>query len=157
MRKIYRVTLSQAERKQLLEMLRRGKSSALRQAHARVLLQADESEDGLCRSDAEIHDAIGVAVSTIERVRQRFVEDGLEAALERKPTTRQYERLLDGEAEARLIALACSDAPEGHAKWSVRLLADRMVVLEYVESVSRETVRRTLKKMRSSRGSKKCG
>lgn len=146
MRKIYRVTLSQAERKQLLEMLRRGKSSALRQAHARVLLQADESVDGLCRSDAEIHDALGVAVSTIERVRQRFVEDGLEAALERKPTTRQYERLLDGEAEAHLIALACSDAPEGHAKWSVRLLADRMVVLEYVESVSRETVRRTLKK-----------
>ena len=157
MRKMYRVTLSQAERKQLLEMLRRGKSSALRQAHARVLLQADESEDGLSRSDAEIHEALGVAVSTIERVRQRFVEDGLEAALERKPTTRQYERLLDGEAEAHLIALACSDAPEGHAKWSVRLLADRMVVLEYVESVSRETVRRTLKKMRLNRGSKKCG
>jgi transposase len=157
MRKIYRVTLSQAERKQLLEMLRRGKSSALRQAHARVLLQADESEDGLSRSDAEIHEALGVAVSTIERVRQRFVEDGLEAALERKPTTRQYERLLDGKAEAHLIALACSDPPEGHAQWSVRLLADRMVVLDYVESVSRETVRRTLKKTRSSRGSKKCG
>jgi hypothetical protein len=81
-------------------------------------------------------------------VRQRFVEDGLEAALERKPTSRQYEKLLDGNAEAHLIALACSDAPEGHAKWSVRLLADRMVVLEYVASVSRETVRRTLKKMR---------
>jgi transposase len=148
MRKIYRVTLSQAERKQLLEMTRKGKSSALRQAHARVLLQADESDDGLSRSDAEIHDALGVAVSTIERVRQRFVEDGLEAALERKPTTRQYERLLDGKAEAHLIALACSDPPEGHAQWSVRLLADRMVVLEYVERVSRETVRRTLKKTR---------
>lgn len=157
MRKLYRVTLSQAERKQLLEMTRKGKSSALRQAHARVLLQADESEDGLSRSDAEIHEALGVAVSTIERVRQRFVEEGLEAALERKPTTRQYERLLDGEAEAHLIALACSDPPEGHAQWSVRLLADRMVVLEYAESVSRETVRRTLKKMRLNRGSKKCG
>jgi hypothetical protein len=157
MRKIYRVTLTQAERKQLVEMLRRGKSSALRQAHARVLLQADESEDGLSRSDAEIHEALGIAVSTIERVRQRFVEEGLEAALERKPTTRQYERILDGEAEAHLIALACSQPPEGHAQWSVRLLADRMVVLEYCESVSRETVRRTLKKTRSSRGSKKCG
>lgn len=157
MRKVYRVTLTEAERKQLLEMLRRGKSSALRQAHARVLLQADESESGLSRSDAEIHEALGVAVSTIERVRQRFVEDGLEAALERKPTTRQYERRLDGKAEAHLIALACSDPPEGHAQWSVRLLADRMVVLDYVETVSRETVRRTLKKMRSSRGSKKCG
>lgn len=148
MRKLYRVKLTEAERKQLLELIRKGKSSALRQAHARVLLQADESEDGLCRSDAEIHDALGVAVSTIERVRQRFVEDGLEAALERKPTTRQYERLLDGKAEAHLIALACSDPPEGHAQWSVRLLANRMVVLEYVESVSRETVRRTLKKTR---------
>ena len=157
MRKLYRVTLLQAERKQLLEMTRKGKSSALRQAHARVLLQADESEDGLSRSDAEIHAALGVAVSTIERVRQRFVEDGLEAALERKPTTRQYERLLDGKAEAHLIALACSDPPEGQAQWSVRLLANRMVVLEYVESVSRETVRRMLKKTRSSRGSKKCG
>jgi hypothetical protein len=148
MRKMYRVTLSQAERKQLLEMTRKGTSSALRQAHARVLLQADESEDGLSRSDAEIHDALGIAVSTIERIRQRFVEDGLEAALDRKPTTRLYERLLDGKAEAHLIALACSDPPEGHAQWSVRLLADRMVVLEYVESVSRETVRRRLKKMR---------
>jgi transposase len=148
MRKLYRVTLSEAERKQLVELTRKGKSSALRQAHARVLLQADESEGGLSRSDAEIHAALGVAVSTIERVRQRFVEGGLEAALERKPSSRQYERILDGEAEAHLIALACGEAPEGHAKWSVRLLADRMVVLEYVESVSRETVRRTLKKMR---------
>jgi hypothetical protein len=157
MRKLYRVTLSEAERKQLLELTRKGKSSALRQAHARVLLQADESDDGLSRSDVEIHEALGVAISTIERIRQRFVEDGVEAALERKPTTRQYERVLDGKAEAHLIALACSEPPEGHAQWSVRLLADRMVVLEYVDNVSRETVRRTLKKMRSSRGSKKCG
>jgi benzoyl-CoA reductase/2-hydroxyglutaryl-CoA dehydratase subunit BcrC/BadD/HgdB len=96
MRKIYRVTLSQAERKQLLEMVRKGQSTARRQAHARVLLLADESDDSLSRSDAEIHNALGVAVSTIERVRQRFVEEGLEAALERQPTTRQYERILDG-------------------------------------------------------------
>jgi len=148
MRKIYRVTLAQAERKQLLELLRRGKSSAVKQAHARVLLQADESDQGLSRSDAEIHDALGVAVSTIERVRQRFAEEGLEAALERRRTTRQYERLLDGNAEAHLIALACSAPPEGHGQWSVRLLAEQMVVLEYCETVSRETVRRTLKKMR---------
>lgn len=148
MRKLYRVTLTEAERKQLLELLRRGKSSALRQAHARVLLQADESEDGLCRSDTEIHAALGVAVSTIERVRQRFVEDGLEAALERKPTTRQYERLIDGKAEAHLIALACSDPPEGQARWTLRLLANKMVVLEHCDHVSKETVRRTLKKTR---------
>jgi hypothetical protein len=148
MPKLYHVTLTEAERKQLLELQRRGKCSALRQAHARVLLQADESQDGLCRSDAEIHDALGVAVSTIARVRQRFVEDGLEAALERKPTTRQYERLIDGKAEAHLIALACSDPPEGQARWTLRLLANKMVVLEHCDRVSKETVRRTLKKTR---------
>ncbi len=148
MRKKYRVVLSQAERKQLLELTRKGKSSARKQAHARILLQADTSPDGLSRSDPEIHDALGVAISTIERVRQRFVEDGWEAALERRPTTRQYERVLDGNAEAHLIALACSEPPEGHAQWSVRLLAQQMVVLEYCPHVARETVRRTLKKMR---------
>ena len=152
MRKKYHVDLSEAEHKQLLELTRKGKSSALKQAHARILLQADRSKQGLSRSDAEIHDALGVAVSTIERVRQRFAETGLDAALDRSPTTRRYERLLDGAAEAHLIALACGDPPEGHARWSVRLLANQMVVLEYCESLSRETVRRTLKKIHSSRG-----
>jgi hypothetical protein len=146
MRKLYRVTLSQAERKQLLEIVRKGKSTARRQVHARVLLQADEGADGLSRSDAEIHAALGVAVSTIERVRQRFVEDGLEGALERKPTTRQYERILDGKAEARLIALACSEPPEGRESWTLQLLADHMVILGHCASLGRETVRRTLKK-----------
>lgn len=148
MRKIYRVTLTEAERKQLLDLIGKGKSSARRQAHARVLLQADESEDGLSRSDAEIHDALGVAVSTIERVRQRFVEGGLEPALDRKPSIRQYERILDGAAEAHLIALACSEPPDARACWTLQLLADRMVILGHCESIGRETVRRTLKKMR---------
>lgn len=148
MRKMYRVTLSQAERKQLLEFTRKGKSTARCQAHARVLLLADESEDGLSRTDAEIYDALGVAVSTIERVRQRFVEEGLEAALERKPTTRQYERILDGAAEAHLIALACSEPPEGRESWTLQLLADHLVLLGHCPSIGRETVRRTLKKMR---------
>lgn len=148
MRKLYRVTLTQAERKQLLEMVRKGKSSARRQAHARVLLQADESEDGLSRSDAEIYEALGVAVSTIERVRQRFVEEGLEAALERRPPNRVYERILDGAAEAHLIALACSAPPDDRECWSLQLLADHMVLLGYCRSLSKETVRRTLKKTR---------
>ena len=113
MRKRYRVTLSEAERKQLLELTRKGTSPARVQAHARVLLQADESDGGLSRTDAEIYDALGVAVSTIERVRQRFMEDGLEAALERRPPNRVYERILDGAAEAHLIALACSSPPDG--------------------------------------------
>jgi hypothetical protein len=148
MRKLYRVTLTQAERKQLLELTRTGKSTARTQAHARVLLQADESEDGLSRSDAEIYDALGVAVSTIERVRQRFVEEGLEAALERRPPNRVYERILDGAAEAHLIALVCSKPPEDRDCWTLQLLADHMVLLGYCPSLGRETVRRTLKKTR---------
>jgi transposase len=152
MRKKYHVVLTEAERKQLLELLRKGKSSALKQTHARILLQANRSRQGLSWSDAQIHEALGVAVSTIERVRQRFAEDGLEAALERSPSRRQYERLLDGEAEAHLIALACSEPPKGRASWTLRLLANQMVVLEYCDTVSYETVRRTLKKTNSSRG-----
>jgi hypothetical protein len=157
MRKLYHVTLTQAERKQLLELTRKGKSPARVQAHARVLVQADESDDGLCRSDAEIHDALGVAVSTIERVRQRFVEEGLEAALERRPPNRVYERILDGVAEAHLIALACSAPPDGRRGWTLQLLADRMIVLGYCDHLSADTVGRTLKKTISSRGGKTCG
>lgn len=148
MRKQYHVELSEAEHKQLLTLTRGGKSSALKQVRARILLQADCSKHGLSRSDAEIHAALGVAVSTIERIRQRFAEEGLEAALERRPTTRQYERLLDGEAEAHLIAIACSDPPEGQTRWTLRLLANKMVVLEHCDRVSKDTVRRTLKKTR---------
>jgi len=148
MRKLYRVTLTEAERKQLLELVRKGKSSARCQAHARVLLQADEGEDGLSRTDAEIYDALGVAVSTIERVRQRFVEAGLEAALERRFPHRQYERILDGAAEAHLIALACSEPPDGRESWTLQLLADHMVLLGHCKRIGRETVRRTLKKTR---------
>lgn len=129
-------------------MTRKGKSPARVQAHARVLLQADESEDGLSRSDAKIYEALGVAVSTIERVRQRFVEEGLEAALERRPPNRVYERILDGAAEAHLIALACSAPPDDRECWTLQLLADHMVLLGYCQSLGRETVRRTLKKMR---------
>jgi transposase len=152
MRKKYHVVLSQAERKQLLEIVRRGKSPALKQTRARILLQADRGQHGLSWTDAQIHEALGVAVSTIERVRERFAEDGLDAALSNRPSSRQYERLLDGKAEAHLIALACGDPPAGHARWTLRLLANRMVVLEYCDTLSYETVRRTLKKTNSSRG-----
>jgi transposase len=148
MRKKYHVDLSEAERKQLLALTRKGKSSALKQVRARILLQADRSKYGLSWTDAQIHEALGVAVSTIERVRQRFVEDGLDVALSGRPSSRQYERLLDGEAEAHLIALACSDPPEGHARWTLRLLANQMVALEHCDRVSKDTVHRTLKKTR---------
>jgi transposase len=148
MRKKYHVVLAEAERKQLLEIVRKGAAPAVRQTRARILLQANRSKQGLSWTDAQIHEALGVAVSTIERVRQRFAEDGLEAALDRSPSQRRYERLLDGAAEAHLIALACSEPPQGHARWTLRLLAHQMVVLEYCDTISYETVRRTLKKTR---------
>ena len=115
MRKKYHVTLLQAERKQLLDTERKGAAPAARQTRARILLQANRTTQGLGWCDARIHEALGVAISTVERVRQRFADEGLEAALSRSPSTRRYERLLDGAAEAHLIALACSDPPEGHA------------------------------------------
>jgi transposase len=150
MNKLYRVTLTTDERSELEAMISRGKADARKLAHARLLLHADESDGGPGRSDAEIAEALHTTTRTCERVRQRFVERGLEAALLPKPSTRRYARRLDGEQEARLIALACSAPPEGKRRWDLRLLADRLVELEVVETVSHETVRRTLKKTSSS-------
>ena len=113
---------------------------------------ADEAEGGVGKSDSEIVDALGCGRATVERVRQQFVEEGLEHALQPPPRRRVYQRLLDGKAEAHLVALACSAPPEGRARWTLRLLSDRMVELEHVEAISHETVRRTLKKTSLSRG-----
>lgn len=157
MAKRYRVTLTAEERGDLKGLIGSGKGAARKLAHARILLQADEAEDGPGRTDAGIAEALNVDVRTVERVRQRFVEQGLEAALVPKPTGRVYARLLDGAQEARLIALACSEPPEGKPRWTLRLLADRMVELDHAETVSYETVRRTLKKTNSSRTSAGCG
>jgi transposase len=151
MAKRYRVTLTQAERQELEHLISRGKADARKLAHARVLLQADESDGGPGRTDAEMAAALDVSTRTVERVRGRFVEQGLEAALLPKPTKRVYARRLDGKQEARLIALACSKPPAGKARWTLRLLADELVELEVVEAVSHETVRQTLKKTCSSR------
>ena len=142
--KRYKVTLEPDERGELEKLISRGKGAARRLAHARILLHADQGEGRLGKTDAEIAEAVEVSVATIERVRQRFVEDGLEAALSPRPPRRLYPRKLDGEAEARLIALACSPPPEGQARWTLRVLAERMVVLGYIETVSYETVRTTL-------------
>lgn len=152
--KVYRVTLEASERQELLKLISRGKAAARRLAHARILLQADESAEalvGAAQKDQAISQGLGVSCRTVERVRERFVEQGLEAALNPQPTRRVYQRRLDGEGEAHLIALACSAAPTGHKRWTMRLLADRMVELEYVEQLSHETVRQTLKKTKSSR------
>jgi transposase len=149
--KKYIVRLTPDERDQLLPMVRGGKAAARALLHARILLKADQDQEAAAWSDEAISEALEVHATTVARVRQRFVEQGLDAALRPKPTTRQYERKLDGAAEAHLIALACGPAPEGRAQWTLRLLADKLVGLEHVGSVSHETVRRTLKKTSCSR------
>ena len=156
--KKYKVTLTPEERRQLRELISAGKASAKKLAHARILLKADAAPGGPAWADARIAEAAEVSVATVERVRQRFVEQGFEAALVRKQQGRPSRaRKLDGAAEARLVALACSRPPDGRACWTMQLLADRLVELEVVESVSDETVRRTLKKTRSSRGRRSSG
>jgi len=145
--KKYRVTLTSEEREMLTDLIRAGKASALAQAHARVLLKADQAEGGPAWTDDRIAEAVEVDVATVERIRKRFVEHGTEAALRRKPQERPSRpRKLDGAAEARLIALACSAPPEGRKSWTMRLLADKLVELEVVDSIGAETVRTVLKK-----------
>ena len=152
MEKRYRVTLTIAERVELQKLVSVGKSAAQKLVRARILLLADQAESGPSKSDPEIIEALGCSRSSVERLRKRFVEEGLEASLCPKPSQRVYEKKLDGKAEAHLIALACSAPPEGRSSWTLRLLSDQMVVLEHVESLSYETVRRTLKKTSLSRG-----
>jgi transposase len=146
MAKKYRVTLTAVERSELEGLIGKGKADARKLAHARVLLQADEAAAGPAGPDEQIAAGLDVSTRTVERVRRRFVEDGLQAALLPKPTKRIYARALDGAQEAHLIALACSAPPEGKRRWTLRLLAERVVELGYADAVSHETVRRALKK-----------
>jgi transposase len=149
MTKRYRVTLTPAERDELERLLSRGKAGVRCLKHAQILLKADEAGGGPGWPDERIAEAFDAGVATIERLRQRFVEEGLEAALRPYRTgTRIYQRKLDGVQEAHLIALACSAPPEGQARWTLRLLAQHMVELAYVDALSYETVRQTLKKER---------
>jgi transposase len=151
--KKYLVTLTAEERHFLHELTAAGKASAQKLAHGRILVKADQAEGGPAWPDERIAEALDVGLSTIARVRQRFVEQGLDAALGRKPQDRPSRpRKLDGRAEARLIALACSAPPEGRKEWTMQLLADQLVELQVVDAVSDETVRRVLKKTRLSRG-----
>ena len=151
--KKYKVTLTADERRYLKELIAAGKAAAQKLAHARILLKADAAPDGPAWTDDRIADAVEISTDTVARVRQRFVEDSLEAALTRKkPARPPVPPKLDGRAEARLITLAYSSPPDGRARWTMQLLADRLVELEVVDAVSDETVRRTLQKTRSSRG-----
>jgi hypothetical protein len=151
MAKRYWVTLTQAERQELQQLISRGKADARKLAHARVLLQADEAEGGPRRTGGQIASALDTATRTVERVRERFVEQGFEAALLPEPSKRVYARKLDGRQEAKLLALACGKPPAGKRRRTLRLLADELIELEVVDSVWHETVRQTLKKTSSSR------
>jgi transposase len=143
----YRVTLTKEERKELESMTRRGKTHARRFIHARALLLCDAGADGPAWNVSDVATALGVSSRAIEHLKRRFVEDGLEAALERKPREKPpREVTFDGAFEARLIALACSDAPDGRRRWTVRLLAEKAVELSFAASVSHMTVQRVLKK-----------
>lgn len=146
------VRLSTSDREALERLVTKGKVAAAKRQRAHLLLKADASAEGPAWSDEQIAEALDVRVATIHRTRQAYVTQGLEVALERqRPTGRQF-RKLDGAQEAKLAAIACSPPPEGQARWTLKLLADQMVTLEIVEAIGKETVRRTLKKMRSSRG-----
>jgi hypothetical protein len=140
----YAVRLSEAERAQLRTLVGHGVAPARRLTHARILLKADQGEGGAAWADAAIAGALEVNPATVARVRQQYVTEGLEAALERRPPRREYARKLDGAQEARLVAVACGTPPVGRERWSLRLLADELVRLEVVDAVSHETVRRTL-------------
>ncbi len=146
-KKKYLVTLTEEERSSLEDLTKKGNSPAYKVNHARILLLADTNREGGGWRDLDISQTLKISVATIERVRQRLVEEGLSAALGRKTTQKQRQRRLDGKQEAYLIALTCSSPPEGQGRWTLRMLAERMVELDYVETVSHETVRQTLKKL----------
>jgi len=147
MKKVFIVRLTDEERLELDVLVRKGKAAALTLTRARILLKADQGETGEAWTDASIAEALDVAAKTVFNIRRRWVEDGLEAALNRKKQICPSRiRKLDGEAEAKLVATCCGPAPEGRARWTLRLLADKLVELEIVDSISPETVRGTLKK-----------
>ena len=158
--KKYRVKLTTEERQELKALVSRGRAAAYKQTHARVLLLSDEGQGDGAMKDEEIARALRIGCSTVERVRRRCVEEGVDAALERRVQIRRRRKKLDGQGEAHpvsstgqaLVALACGEPPQGRASWTLKLLADRLVECEIVDRISPETVRQTLKKTNSSPG-----
>lgn len=149
----YRVTLIPEQRDHLSHLIRTGTPSAYQQVVARVLLKADRSQPEPPATDQQIAEALEISRRTVIRIKERFVSEGLNGTLGRKyPQTRPQRRRITGQEEVHLIALACGPAPDGQQRWTLRLLADKMVELEYVDQVSHETVRQALKKMNSSPG-----
>lgn len=153
-KKKYIVSLTQSERKFLEQLTKKGKIAAYKMNHARILLKADiNQEEGGGWTDRQISESLDIGHATIERVRQRFVEEGIESALNRREQKKRRQKIIDGEKEAYLIAIACSETPAGKSNWTLQMLSEKMVELNYVEKVSTETIRKTLKKTNLSLGS----
>lgn len=150
--KIYKVTLTSEEREELNALVNKGQGQARRSRRGRILLMTDEAQENGGWKDADIAKALGAHVRTVERIRQKCVEEGLEAALTHTRPKKSRRKVLDGATEAHLAQLACTQAPDGHESWRMQMLADKLIELEVVETVSRETVRTTLKKMNLNLG-----
>jgi len=153
----YKVTLTKEEREELESIINKGRHTSQKFRNAYVLLNCDEGEYSEKATNSEISKILKVGMRTIDRIKKRFVQDGFDAILERKPTSREYEKKADGDFEARLIALSCSEPPKGFSRWSLRLLADKIVELQIVDSISHETVRTVLKKRLKTVESKRLG
>ena len=155
---IYTVTLTEDERKYLHELTSKGKHNSQQILNALILLNCDKSEWNVSHStNEEISRVLNISMRKIDRVKKRFVEESLEIALNGKESDRIYAKKVDGDAEAHLVALSCSEPPEGFARWSLRLLADKVVELGYIDSISHETVRRTLKKRNQTMAKERMG
>jgi transposase len=148
----YKVTLTDTEREQLQALMSKGKHSSLQFRNAFILLNCDEGKHSQKVSNEQIAQMLQITTKTVERLKQRFVEEGFEACMDRKPYPEVKEIKTDGDFEAHLIATSCSKAPDGYTRWSLRMLADKMVELKYVESVSHETIRQVLKKTKLNHG-----
>lgn len=148
----YTIKLTKKEVEELMAIVNKGSHTSQTFRTAYILLNCDEGKYSEKITNEQISKVLKIGMRTIDRVKKKFIEDGLEACLERRPTTREYERKTDGEVEAKLVTLCCSEPPKGFAKWSLRLLADKMVELKYVDSISYVTVRNVLKKMNLSLG-----
>jgi len=145
---LYKVTLTEEERAALLSITKKGKQSARKVVHALILLNSDEGSFAELpkKTNKSIAEHLNVGESMVERVKKRFVEDSINAALDDKPSEREYKSKIDGDLEAQLIAMSCGEPPEGYSRWSLRLLAEKVVEYEYIDSISHETIRRRLKK-----------
>lgn len=153
----YTFDLTEQERSELQSLVHKGKCAARKRLHAQIILLADNGQECAKRPNEEIAQILGIDKSTVGRVCRRFVEEGFEAALQRRKHKNHRPRKLDGAQEARLVMLACGQAPDGRARWTMKLLAERLVELDVVGSISKDTVRRTLKKTKSSRGKRSNG